>query len=127
MTPCLQRRLLLLGAAASAFNLLASATVTGRQDRLVQVHAKRFEFEPGEIRLARGLPVTLEITSLDVPMGFNLPDFALRTDILPGAVSRLQFTPDKVGEFPFHCDIFCGSGHENMSGVIIVSEVLDQK
>jgi cytochrome c oxidase subunit 2 len=111
----------LLGAAAGTLNILASAAAPGSRDRLVQVRAKRFAFEPGEIRLARDMPVTLELTSLDVPMGFNLPDFALRTDVVPGAVSRLQFTPDKIGEFPFHCDIFCGSGHENMSGVIVVS------
>jgi cytochrome c oxidase subunit 2 len=53
-------------------------------------------------------------------MGFNLPDFGMRTDIMPGAMSRLQLTPDKSGEFSFHCDIFCGSGHETMSGVLIV-------
>jgi cytochrome c oxidase subunit 2 len=111
----------LLGSAAGAFDILASATGLRGQDRLVQVRAKRFVFEPGEIRLARGMPVTLELTTADVTMGFNLPDFALRTDIVPGSVSRLQFTPDKTGQFPFHCDIFCGSGHENMSGVIIVS------
>ena len=122
MTPCPRRRLLLLGAAAGAFTVLARpmGTGTASQERLVQVRAKRFAFEPGEIHLARAVPVTLELTSLDVPMGFNLPDFGLRTDVLPGVVSRLRLLPDKTGEFPFHCDIFCGSGHETMSGVIVV-------
>jgi cytochrome c oxidase subunit 2 len=121
MTPCPRRRLLLLGAAAGALHILASARGPGSQERLIQVRARRFTFEPEEIRLRRGVPVTLELTSLDVTMGFNLPDFGVRTDVLPGTVSRLQFTPDKTGEFPFHCDIFCGSGHENMGGVIVVS------
>lgn len=30
-------------------------------------------------------------------------------------------TPDKSGEFPFHCDVFCGSGHESMTGTVIVT------
>jgi cytochrome c oxidase subunit 2 len=45
----------------------------------------------------------------------------VRSDIMPGMVSRIRFTPDKAGEFPFHCDIFCGSGHESMSGVMTVT------
>jgi cytochrome c oxidase subunit 2 len=109
------RRLLLLGALAG----LAPA-ISRSQPRLVQVRVKRFSFEPAEIRLARGEAVTLELTTLDVPMGFALPDFGLRSDIVPGAASRLQFTPEKRGEFAFHCDVFCGSGHEEMGGTVIV-------
>jgi cytochrome c oxidase subunit 2 len=29
--------------------------------------------------------------------------------------------PDKTGEFSYHCDIFCASGHETMSGVLFVT------
>ena len=29
---------------------------------------------------------------------------------------------DKLGEFPFHCDVFCGSGHEQMDGTIKVTD-----
>jgi cytochrome c oxidase subunit 2 len=119
MRPSPRRRLLLSGAVAGAFTMLLPARAA--PGRVVQVRARRFEFEPGDIRLTRGEAVTLEFTSLDVPMGFNLSEFGLRTDILPGVVTRLAFTPDKRGEFPFHCDIFCGSGHETMSGVINIS------
>ncbi len=27
-----------------------------------------------------------------------------------------------VGRFPFHCDVFCGLGHGEMTGMIIVTE-----
>jgi heme/copper-type cytochrome/quinol oxidase subunit 2 len=33
----------------------------------------------------------------------------------------LRFTPDRAGSFTFLCDVFCGSGHENMSGTLNVS------
>jgi cytochrome c oxidase subunit 2 len=85
-----------------------------------RMRLRRFSFEPAEIRVARGEAVTLELSSMDVPMGFALADFGLRRDVLPGTVSRLEFTPDKRGEFLFHCDVFCGSGHEDMGGVLIV-------
>lgn len=34
--------------------------------------------------------------------------------------AEVAMTPDKVGEFTFVCDVFCGSGHENMEGTIRV-------
>lgn len=116
-----RRRLLLIGAAAGGLGALASAVAAQPQERIIKVVAKKFEFTPSEIHLKKSIPVVLELTSLDVVMGFNLPDFGLRADIVPGVTSRVRFTPDKVGEFPFHCDIFCGSGHEDMTGVITVA------
>lgn len=116
-----KRRQLLIGAAAGGLSALAAVVVAQPQERIIKVIAKRFDFTPGQIHLEKGVPVVLELTTLDVVMGFNVPDFGVRSDILPGTTSRVRFTPDKVGEFPFHCDIFCGSGHEDMTGVIAVS------
>jgi cytochrome c oxidase subunit II len=115
------RRLFLAGATAAGISVLATGIAAQPQERVIRVVAKKFDFTPGEIHLKKNVPVVLELTTLDVPMGFNAPDFAVRSDIMPGTVSRARFTPDKVGEFPFQCDIFCGSGHENMSGVITVT------
>ena len=42
--------------------------------------------------------------------------------IEPGKVTRVVFTPDKTGEFTFSCNIFCGSGHEDMVGRLIVTD-----
>ena len=36
-------------------------------------------------------------------------------------VTRVQLNPQRAGTFPFHCDYFCGQGHEGMEGVIIVT------
>ena len=62
-----------------------------------------------------------QFTAPEVPMGFNLADFKLRTDIVPGKVATLQLTPDKIGSFTFCCDVFCGAGHEDMNGTLVVS------
>ena len=55
-------------------------------------------------------------------MGFNLPDFGVRADIVPGKTTRLRLVPDKLGTFIFLCDVFCGSGHEEMNGKLTVVE-----
>jgi cytochrome c oxidase subunit 2 len=91
-------------------------------EQIIKVSAKKFDYTPGEIRLKKGVPVVLEFTTEDVVMGFNAPDLGARADILPGKVSRVRVVPNKAGTFEFHCDIFCGSGHEDMSGTIVVTE-----
>ncbi|MES2407032.1 MAG: cupredoxin domain-containing protein [Pseudomonadota bacterium] len=92
------------------------------EDRVIKIVAKKFDYTPNEIKLKKGVPVVLEFTTLDVFMGFKVPDLGVRADIIPGKVSRVRLVPDKVGNFPFVCDVFCGSGHEEMGGTIIVSE-----
>jgi cytochrome c oxidase subunit 2 len=92
------------------------------EEKVVRVTIKKFAYSPGEITVKKGVPVTLELVSQDVKHGFNLPDFGVRADVKPGAVSRVKFTPDKTGKFPFSCDVFCGDGHEDMSGTLIVTE-----
>jgi cytochrome c oxidase subunit 2 len=116
-----KRRLLLLGAAAGALASLSPLAGGQTEERVVRVSAQRFSYAPNEIALRKGMPVVLELTSLDVVMGFNAPDFGVRADVLPGRTSLVRFTPDKIGRFVFLCDIFCGSGHEEMAGTIVVS------
>jgi len=117
-----QRRLILLGPLVLGLSALTTTFIHAQaQERVIKVVAKRFDYTPGDIQLKKGVPVVLELTSLDVMMGFNAPDFGVRSDIVPGTVSRVRFTPNKVGTFPFHCDIFCGSGHEQMTGVFSVT------
>ena len=80
----------------------------------------KFAFLPGEITLKQGMPVVLEFETTDVVMGFSAPDLKLRADIVPGQVTRLRLAPQRIGSFDFLCDIFCGDGHEGMSGRIHV-------
>ncbi len=91
-------------------------------ERVIKITAKKFEYAPKDITLKKGEPVVLEFTTLDRLHGFSCPGLGIRTDIPPGKVTQLRFTPDKVGTFPFHCDNFCGSGHEGMRGTITVTE-----
>ncbi len=90
-------------------------------DRVIRVTARRFVFTPNEIELKKGEPVVFELATEDVFMGFNVPDLKVRSDIVPGKVMRLALTPERTGTFPFLCDVFCGDGHETMSGKIVVT------
>jgi cytochrome c oxidase subunit 2 len=91
-------------------------------EQVIKVTAKKFEYSPKEITVKKGVPVVLEFTSLDRLHGFNCPGLKIRSDIKPGQVNTVRFVPDKAGTFPFHCDNFCGTGHERMTGTIVVTE-----
>lgn len=115
---------LLIYAVMTAFILLSLGgyLLAAENEQVIKITAKRFEYSPNQITVKKGVPVVLEFTSLDRLHGFNCPGLGIRTDIVPGKVNRLRFVPDKVGTFPFHCDNFCGSGHEGMTGTITVTE-----
>jgi len=91
-------------------------------EQVIRISASNFEFKPSEILIKKGVPVTLELVSQDRHHGFNLAEFRVRADIKPGVVQKVRFVPDKIGTFTFICDVFCGDGHEEMSGTVRVIE-----
>lgn len=103
-------------------SLIGNSSVSAATAPIIHVTARKFTYTPSELILKRGQPVILEFTSEDVLMGFNVPDLDARIDIIPGQITRLRLVPQKTGTFTFHCDIFCGVGHEEMAGTIVVRD-----
>jgi cytochrome c oxidase subunit II len=117
-----QRRMLLsasiaVGVAAAAGPL---AILAQPKPRIIPIQARKFTYEPAELTLKLNEPVVFQLTTADVVMGFSVPDFKVRGTIIPGQMIEVSMTPDKVGEFTFLCDVFCGSGHEEMEGTMRV-------
>ena len=117
-----RRQLLLRCAAAAGLFALAGRIVVQAQTkpRIIPVVARKFTYEPAEITLKLNEPVIFRLTTADVVMGFSVPDFSVRATVIPGQTIDLAMTPTKTGEFIFLCDVFCGSGHENMEGMLRV-------
>ena len=101
---------------------IGSFSMAQEAKQVIKISAKKFEFSPSEITLKKGVPVVLELTSLDRLHGFACPALGIRGDINPGKTTTIEFTPQKAGTFPFHCDNFCGTGHGAMKGTIVVTE-----
>jgi len=91
-----------------------------KDEQVVHISASSFEFKPSEITVKKGVPVVLEIASQAHHNGFRLSEFHRRADIQPGVTEKIRFVPDKSGKFNFLCDVFCGEGHEEMSGTLTV-------
>ena len=105
--------------AGLAFYVGANAFTAERE---LQITAKKFAFTPDTITLKKGEPVLLVLSSQDHRHGFNLRAFGIRADVNPGESTRIRFTPNKTGKFSFSCDVFCGEGHEDMTGTVVVTE-----
>jgi cytochrome c oxidase subunit 2 len=110
-----------LGAAA-IYAGMALAIAAAANEPVVRIEASKFRYDPPKVTLKRGVPIVLELTSSDRSHGFKLPELGIDVKILPGETTQVRLQPDTVGTFSFACDVFCGSGHEEMDGEIVVTE-----
>ena len=89
--------------------------------RVIEVAAKRYAFEPSRIEVQVGEPVRLMVKSADGPHGFEIKRFRISRELARGAAPvAIDFTADEAGEFPILCSLFCGEGHEDMKGTLVV-------
>jgi cytochrome c oxidase subunit II len=107
----------LVGAAAWTANGAA------RQDtpREIDVVARRFAFEPARIEVAVGERVRLRVVSADGVHGLEIKKFKVKKEIPRGTTPVIiEFTANEAGEFPILCSEYCGDGHEDMQGQLVV-------
>lgn len=74
------------------------------------------------LELQKGQTYRLHIASMDWQHGFSLQPVNINTQILPGYEMVLTITPDTDGDQTIICNEFCGIGHHNMVGKILVRE-----
>ena len=75
-----------------------------------------------EVRLPLDQPVKVLLRSKDVLHNFYVPQIRSKMDMVPGMVSYFWFTPTKTGKYEILCAEYCGVGHYNMRGQMIVEE-----
>ncbi|MBU6959581.1 cytochrome c oxidase subunit II [Pseudomonas sp. CVAP len=75
-----------------------------------------------EVHLPLDQPVKVLLRSKDVLHDFDVPQMRGKMDMVPGMVSYFWFTPTKTGQYEIMCAEYCGVGHYNMRGHMIVDE-----
>ena len=78
--------------------------------------------EVGELHVTRGVPYKFELVSMDVIHDFNVPDFTILLDVVPGRVNTVWNIFDKTGEYLIQCREYCGMLHYNMKAKLFVEE-----
>jgi cytochrome c oxidase subunit II len=81
----------------------------------------------GELHMPIGKPIKMLLRSIDVLHDFYVPEIRAKMDLVPGLVTYFWFTPTKTGEFEILCAAFCGIGHPQMRGKIVIESEDDYK
>jgi cytochrome c oxidase subunit II len=76
--------------------------------------------ETGELHVKQGVPYKFELVSKDVVHDFNVPDYTILMDAVPGRVNVVWNLFDKPGEFHIQCREYCGFGHATMKAKLFV-------
>lgn len=95
--------------------------VTGQQWFWTFEHADGTQ-EIGELHVKKGVPYQFEIISQDVIHNFNVPDFTILMDAVPGRVNSVWNMFDQTGEYLIQCREYCGLLHYNMKAKLFVEE-----
>lgn len=115
-----------ISAALSALTMLGAddsavrSGATSEEPRVIDILAKRFEYNPSEITLQRGELVTFRMESLDVTHGLYLDGYGIDIKARPGIIGKATFRADKTGRFTFRCSETCGEFHPYMIGYLTV-------
>ena len=137
---------LLTSLLAGALLVLTSGAVPGPSRPLptpagdvqvIEVTAKKYEFNPSPIRVKQGTKVQLRITATDHAHGFRIREYpeggegAQRAGLVfsspvgcqkieQGHTATVEFTAQTPGTYPFKCCVHCGWHHGSMKGELIV-------
>ncbi len=84
------------------------------------IEASQWQFSPDTITVNKGDTVQITLVNKDVSHGISIPDFGFDLKAGAGENATGQFTADKAGTFGFRCNVFCGEGHKEMTGTLVV-------
>jgi cytochrome c oxidase subunit 2 len=73
-----------------------------------------------DVRIPVGAPVLVQLASVDVIHSFNLPNFRVKRDAVPGEITKLTFQARESGEYVISCAQHCGPNHYKMRGLLTV-------
>jgi cytochrome c oxidase subunit 2 len=113
----------------------AAPSPTPDDVQVIEVTAKKYEFNPSPIRVKVGARVQLKITATDHVHGVKLSEVADAANGKPGLVfsspqdclriekgqtQTLEFTAQAAGTYSIRCCVHCGWDHRSMKGQLIV-------
>jgi cytochrome c oxidase subunit 2 len=100
--------------AAPAGNQAASSGGSGTKE--ITITASNFQFDQTEIHVKKGDKIKLTFKNAAGAHGLEIPAYNVKLT----KPDTVEFTADKAGTFDYDCAVLCGTGHDNMTGKLIV-------
>lgn len=84
--------------------------------------SRKFAFEPARVEVTEGERIRLVVTSADGVHGLEIKKFRVNKRIPRGGDKvTIDFVASAPGEYPILCSEYCGEGHEEMRGTLVVT------
>src|SRR3989344_2290385 len=106
----------------SASSSSSSSVESSTSARVVEVTVTGWSFTPSTITATKGEALEVRLVGGTGDHSFNVPDLGIDVAISGGQTKTVTIPTDRAGTFPFKCEVFCGSGHSDMHGTIVISE-----
>jgi cytochrome c oxidase subunit 2 len=111
---------LLLGAAAMSHAQQDPAAASAPRE--IPVVARRFTFEPARVEVTEGERIRLVVSSADGVHGVEIKKFKVNKKVPRGGETvTIDFVASAPGEYPILCSEYCGNGHDEMKGTLVVA------
>lgn len=88
----------------------------------IRVTMRKFRFGPKRITVQKGQPVKLVVTSADVEHGFAIRELKIKERVEAKQTKVITFNPQQTGRFRIYCSVYCGDGHDDMLGELVVTD-----
>lgn len=105
------------------FTFLALCSISGcsrHTTEHVKVVMKKYEFEPAVIKVKSGDTVELELSTVDVQHGFDIPQLGIHVPVPKGKSTVFSFKAPDKGEYQIKCGVICGPHHDDMQAKLVV-------
>jgi cytochrome c oxidase subunit 2 len=108
--------------------LLSGATAVSTQDpatasapQVVEIVASRYAFDPSRVEVTEGDRVRLVVRSADGVHGVAIKKFRVSKVIAKkGESITIDFVASAAGTYEILCSEYCGEGHDEMKGTLVV-------
>jgi heme/copper-type cytochrome/quinol oxidase subunit 2 len=106
----------------AATTVVAGGVSVVAQDdtRAFTVSARKYAFDPAVIEVRHNDLVKITLRAEDVAHSFTIDDYRIAKRAAPGQTTTFEFRADKVGSFPYYCNLRSDSGCRQMRGKLVV-------
>jgi plastocyanin len=91
-------------------------------ERVVEIAAQNYEFEPDRIVVREGETVRLRVTATDETHNFSLPAYEIDEDLDHNEIVEIVFEAGLAGTFTYFCGRHDSPGFPDMEGNLVVVE-----
>jgi plastocyanin len=104
-----------------SLSALSPASAAASELRIFVVTASQFEFAPNALEANQGDHIRIVLHSVDVDHGLIIEGYDIEV-LIPdsGESVTVEFVADRAGSFPLACSEYCGLGHADMRGTLLV-------